>query len=187
VSPAFIRFMDSQGGSCGAGARQRLASRRQPVRLTKGQVSGYESPGHLHLLYRSRRDGATGLFLVLFCYSAVSGDALRYNSRFDGFNSRLSRRKFPFPPLRELAGKSLDYFTVLEAKTTVIGENRENTRFHGNNREFCHYRLRLKRIVTETSMRGWVTPAGKGGRVAPRIISSSDWSRSGWPELVVTA
>jgi hypothetical protein len=28
-------------------------------------------------------------------------------------------------------------------------------------------------------MRGWVTPAGKGGRVAPRIISSSDWSRSG--------
>jgi hypothetical protein len=28
-------------------------------------------------------------------------------------------------------------------------------------------------------MRGWGTPAGKGGSVAPRIISSSDWSRSG--------
>ena len=87
------------------------------------------------VLYRFRRDGAMGLFLVLFWCSAVAGDALRYNSRFGGFNSRLSRRKFPFPPLRELAGKSLNYFTVLAAKTTIIGENRENSRFHGNNRE----------------------------------------------------
>ncbi len=120
-----------------------------------------------------------GLFLVLFWYSAVAGDALRYNSRFHGFNSRLSRRKFPFPSLRELAGKRLIYLTVFAVKDDGYRRNRENSRFHGNNREICHYRLRLKRIVTETSMRGWVTPAGKGGRVAPRIISSSDWSRSG--------
>ena len=74
-------------------------------------------------------------FLVLFCYSAVSGDALRYNSRFDGFNSRLSRQQFPFPPLRELAGKGLIYLTFSRQKRRFIGENRENSRFHGNNRE----------------------------------------------------
>ena len=41
------------------------------------------------------------------------------------------------------------------------------------------HRARLNRIVTETSMRGWVMPAGNGGSVAPRIISSIDASRSG--------
>jgi len=85
-----------------------------------------------------RRDGATGLFLVLFWYSAVSGDALRFNSRFDGFNSRLSRRKFPFPSLPELAVKRLIYLTVLAVKDDGYRRNREDSRFHGNNREICH-------------------------------------------------
>jgi hypothetical protein len=46
-------------------------------------------------------------------------------------------------------------------------------------RQFASYRRRLKRIVTETSIRGCGIPAGKGGKVAPRIISSTDVSRSG--------
>ena len=41
------------------------------------------------------------------------------------------------------------------------------------------HRARLNRIVTETSMRGWVMLAGNGGSRAPRIISSIDASRSG--------
>ena len=81
-----------------------------------------------------------GLFLVLFWYSAVAGDALRYNSRFHGFNSRLSRRKFPFPSLRELAGKRLIYPTVFAVKDDGYRRNREDSRFHGNNREFCRHR-----------------------------------------------
>jgi len=63
-----------------------------------------------------------GLFLVLFWRSAVTGDILRYNSRFGVFNSRLGRRKFPFPLLRELAGKGLICLTVFAAKTAVIQE-----------------------------------------------------------------
>jgi len=86
------------------------------------------------------RDGAMGLFLVLFWCSAVTGDILRYNSRFGVFNSRLRRRKFPFPLLRELAGKGLICLTVFAAKTAVIRRKRENSRFHGNNREFCRHR-----------------------------------------------
>ncbi len=62
-----------------------------------------------------------GLFLVLFWCSAVTGDILRYNSRFGVFNSRLGRHKFPFPLLRELVGKGLICLTVFAAKTTVIG------------------------------------------------------------------
>jgi len=45
--------------------------------------------------------------------------------------------------------------------------------------QFASQRRRLKRIVTETSIRGCGIPAGKGGKVAPRIISSTDVSRSG--------
>ena len=40
-------------------------------------------------------------------------------------------------------------------------------------------RRRLKRIVTDTCISCCGIPAGKGGKVAPRIISWTDWSRSG--------
>ena len=36
------------------------------------------------------------------------------------------------------------------------------------------HRRRLKRIVTDTCMSCWGIPAGKGGKVAPRSISSTD-------------
>src|SRR5258705_11935871 len=86
------------------------------------------------------RDGAMGLFLVLFWCSAVTGDILRYNSRFGVFNSRLGRRKFPFPLLRELARKGLIRLALFGTRTALLGNNRENSRFHGNNREFCRHR-----------------------------------------------
>ena len=76
-----------------------------------------------------------GLFLVLFWCSAMAGDILRYNSRFGVFNSRLSRQKFPFLLLRELAAKSLIYLDVFVVKTALVGNNRKNSRFHGNKRE----------------------------------------------------
>jgi hypothetical protein len=77
-----------------------------------------------------------GLFLVLFWCCGVAGDALRYNSRYGGFNSRLGPNKFPFSLLRELTGKGLIGLAFFAAKTAVIGQNRESSRFHGNNWEF---------------------------------------------------
>jgi hypothetical protein len=84
-----------------------------------------------------RQDGAMGLFLVLFWCSAVAGDTLRYNSRFGVFNSRLGPNKFPFSLLRELAGKGLIGLAVFAAKKALMWNNRKNSRFHGNNREFA--------------------------------------------------
>jgi hypothetical protein len=78
-----------------------------------------------------------GLFLVLFWCSAVAGDTLRYNSRFGVFNSRLGPNKFPFSLLRELAGKGLICLAVFAAKKALMWNNRKNSRFHGNNREFA--------------------------------------------------
>ena len=75
-----------------------------------------------------------GLFQLLFwCAAVVTGS----NSRFGGFNSRLGPNEFPFSRLRELARKVLTYLTVFAGKTAILGENRENSRFHGKNREFC--------------------------------------------------
>jgi hypothetical protein len=64
-----------------------------------------------------------GLFLVLFWYSAVAGDILRYDSRFDVFNSRFGQRKFPFPLLRELACKGLIGHAVFAAKMALTEKN----------------------------------------------------------------
>jgi hypothetical protein len=61
-----------------------------------------------------------GLFLILLWCAAVTGDILRYNSRFEVFNSRLGPNKFPFSPLRELAGKDLICLAVFGAKTALI-------------------------------------------------------------------
>src|SRR6266478_8141467 len=100
---------------CWSAAATRIASSTRPSH--KRPSFWVRSPGSAgSVLYRFRQDGAMGLFLVLFWCSAIAGDALRYNSRFGGFNSRLSRRKFAFRPLREFAGKSLIYLTVLAAK-----------------------------------------------------------------------
>jgi hypothetical protein len=120
------------------GAQRRLASRPQPVRLTKGQVSGYDlvrSAGSV--LYRFRRDGAMGIFLILFWCSAVARDAPRHNSRFGVFNSRLGPNKFPFSLLRELSGKGLICLAVFAAKTAVIGKIEKIPASTGNNREFA--------------------------------------------------
>src|SRR5712691_1136988 len=77
-----------------------------------------------------------GLFLVLFWCAAVARAVLRYNSRFAGSNSRLGANKFPFSRQRELAGKGLIYLAVFGADTALFRHNRENSRFHGKNREF---------------------------------------------------
>src|SRR5712671_292774 len=76
-----------------------------------------------------------GLFLVLSWCAAVARDVLRYNSRFGVFNSRFGPNKFPFSLLREFAGNGLICLAVFGAKTALIENNRENSRFHGNNRE----------------------------------------------------
>jgi hypothetical protein len=62
-------------------------------------------------------------------------EALPDNSRFGEFNSRLGPNKFPFSGLRELAGKALICLTVFGAETALFGNNRKNSRFHGNNWE----------------------------------------------------
>jgi hypothetical protein len=77
-----------------------------------------------------------GLFLVLFWCVAVARDVLRHNSGFGVFNTRLGPNKFPFSRLRELPGKGLICLAVFGAKTALFENNRENSRFHGNNRKF---------------------------------------------------
>jgi hypothetical protein len=46
------------------------------------------------------------------------------------------------------------------------------------------YRVRLNRIISETSMRDAAIPGGNGGSCAPRSISSRPASRSGYPVLL---
>src|SRR6266567_4932119 len=77
-----------------------------------------------------------GRFLVLFWCAAVARAVLRYNSRFAVLNSRLGLNKFPFSRQRELPGKGLICLALFGAETALFGHNRENSRFHGNNREF---------------------------------------------------
>src|SRR5215470_8171242 len=57
------------------------------------------------------------------------------NSRFRRINSRLGGRKFPFSLLREFAHKHLICLAVPSAKAALIGQNRKNSRFYGNNRD----------------------------------------------------
>src|SRR5690348_13499878 len=81
-------------------------------------------------------------FLVLFWCSAVVArcggpNILGDNSRFGVFNSRLGRGELPVRTLREFAGKGLIYPTILAARRQRSGQNRQNSRFFGKNREFA--------------------------------------------------
>ena len=78
-----------------------------------------------------------GLFIVLFWCCAVAGDPLRYNSRFGVFTSRLGPNKFPFSLPRELSNKALICGVVFAGQNGGYRENRENSRFHGDNRGFA--------------------------------------------------
>src|SRR5262249_21948653 len=80
--------------------------------------------------------GAMGFFLVLFWCASVAGTVLPYDSRFGVSSSRLDANKFPFGRLRELGSKGLICFAIFGAKTALFENIRENSRFHGNNREF---------------------------------------------------
>jgi hypothetical protein len=71
--------------------------------------------------------------LFLIAYRRVT--ALRSNSRFNGFNSRLDRCQFPFNAQRELARNGLIWPAVFGAMTALIRQNRKNSRFYGKNRE----------------------------------------------------
>jgi hypothetical protein len=83
-----------------------------------------------YLISTGRRDGSA----VERCGRV---DILPANSRFDRFNSRLGRRKFPFTPLRELAAKRLICLAILVAERRLSRQNRRNSRFCGNNRELA--------------------------------------------------
>jgi hypothetical protein len=65
----------------------------------------------------------------------------------------------PFPPLRAVP----------------VSKSRQLPR--------ADYRVKLNRIVRETSMRDAAMPGRKGGSCAPRIISSRPASRSAYPVL----
>ena len=82
------------------------------------------------------------LFLVLLWCTLDARDVLRQNSRFGGFNSRLGANKFPFGRVRELPAKDLICLRVSGAKTALFGHDRENSRFHGNNREIAGASIR---------------------------------------------
>jgi hypothetical protein len=58
-----------------------------------------------------------------------------YHYQFGVFNSRLGADKFPSRQRRELAGKRLIPFVVLDAETTVLEDNKKSSRFDGKNRE----------------------------------------------------
>jgi len=123
-----------------------------------------------------RRDGAMGLFLVLFLCAAVARAVLRCNSRFGVFNTRLGPNKFPFPPLRELTGKGLTCLVVFAAKPAVFGQNRENSRFHGNNRE-C--RPPAKQMVAQPAVTPiWVSRARSEEL---RLLTRDKAIMEGWP------
>jgi len=116
------------GAACSAAARAGPSQKRPSFGVRSRQ---------LHLCFIVfRRDGAMGLFLVFFWCAAIAPAVLRYSSRFGVFNSRLGPNKFRFPPRRELAGKGLIYLAVFATKTALMGNNRKNSRLHGNNQEF---------------------------------------------------
>ena len=134
-------MLEHDGGSRGvsagnpAGAACSAAARARPPQ--KRPSFGVRTPGQLDLCFITfRRDRAMGLFLVFFWCAAIARAVLRYNSRLGGFNSRLGPNKFPFGPLRELAGKGLICLAVFATRTALMGNNRKNSRLHGNNQEF---------------------------------------------------
>jgi hypothetical protein len=61
------------------------------------------------------------------------------NSWFGEFNSRLGLANSRFGRLREFAGNSLIWLAGFADKRRFYGENRGNSRFDGNNREFCAF------------------------------------------------
>jgi hypothetical protein len=68
----------------------------------------------------------------------ISKDDVRVNSRhsrFDAFNSRLGRCKFPFSTPRELLGNGLIWLIFFAAKRRLEREIGENSRLNGKNRE----------------------------------------------------
>jgi len=102
---------------------------------------GVRSPRQLDLSFGVfRRNGAMGLFLVLFWCAAVAGNVLRHDSRFCVFNSRLRRRKFPFPLLRELAGKDLICLAVSWSKWYLSGTIEKIPGSTGISRNTCRPR-----------------------------------------------
>jgi hypothetical protein len=79
--------------------------------------------------------------MLLYC-AVIARIVLRNNSRFGASNSRLRENKFPFSRRRELARKRLSWLVVFGVETVLSANNRENSLFHGNNRE-----LRARRNV----------------------------------------
>jgi hypothetical protein len=79
-------------------------------------------------------------FLVLFWCSVVARDILGDNSRFGVLNSRLGRSEFPVSLPRESVRKGLIWLAVFAEKRGARGQNRQNSRFHGKNREFVSAR-----------------------------------------------
>ncbi len=136
-----MRFwIDPWSGSEGPAALLSAAAARL-LRLTKGQLSRYN---YSILLFRRdysillfRRDGVMGLFLILFWWTRVVGEAFLDNSRFGEFNSRLGPNKFPFSRLRELTGKGLIRFTVFASEMAKIGGNRKNSRLFSRFMGIC--------------------------------------------------
>ncbi len=127
-----MRFwIDPWSGSEGPAALLSAAAARL-LRLTKGQLSRYN---YSILLFR--RDGVMGLFLILFWWTRVVGEAFLDNSRFGEFNSRLGPNKFPFSRLRELTGKGLIRFTVFASEMAKIGGNRKNSRLFSRFMGIC--------------------------------------------------
>jgi len=78
-----------------------------------------------------------GLFLVLFWCAAIAHRVHHHNSRFGVSNSRLGADIFPFSELGELGVKFLILLIRFGAVSALFGQNRQNSLFHGNNREFA--------------------------------------------------
>jgi hypothetical protein len=63
--------------------------------------------------------------MVLFWCAAVTGYILRYISRFGVFNSRLSRRKFPFNSATGIGSQGFDSPRSFSASTALFENNRK--------------------------------------------------------------
>jgi hypothetical protein len=76
-------------------------------------------------------------FLILFSYMAVAGlfgdwNPFSRNSRFDKFNSRSVRRKFPVRAITGIWSQGLDSVLPFSLPNGCWeGENRRNSRFSG--------------------------------------------------------
>ena len=77
------------------------------------------------------------LLVILFLCAAVIGRFdVPNNSRFGTINSRLGRLEFPFDPATGIDRQGFDTAHFFSAETALIGPNRKNSRFHGNNQEW---------------------------------------------------